>query len=287
MKLPVRLIAAAAVLSALLFPRAIFADSKASALLHSLQEKFTRMSSCAGDFMMSLRGFKDTRGYSNMSANGRIYVEGDSLRMETRMNVVDQQNLTTMVMKGMFVLSHNVLWETVTMVPASAGAPFVGKMNVDALKKQFPHLFGNRDFVNFFNPAATITQLNPKQVRLLGSTYLPMSKMKAYELESPPRLLSEAFDFPMEDPNNIPAQLKVWVGERDGVAYRTTMADRTGKVVMRFSFSSIRKNPRLSRSLFEYSPPKGAQIVDMTPLMTDMIHRALNSKSSAKKGEQH
>jgi outer membrane lipoprotein-sorting protein len=258
------------------------AQQQVYSLVKSLQEKFSHAKSLEGDFSLTLHGLQNASGPVLLKANGRVFVLDTNLRMETIMHSIFK-NGKQINMHVLFLFKDNTLWEKAKMLSSDSENFFLGKMDANALMQAFPQLFHGNNFLDFLNPAAGVTQLNPEKTNILGEAVLGVDKTKTVLLESPPWLLSQALNFPIQTDNPTIASIHMWVGTENGISYQTTLVDKNGKTWMRFVFTRLRVNPRLSPGLFLFSPPKDAQVIDLTPFMIELFRKTLQGMEKGAK----
>jgi len=68
-----------------------------------------------------------------------------------------------------------------------------------------------------------------------------------------------------------PADMEIWVNADNGLLCKIIMLDKEGKEMMTQSYSNIQTNVEMDDSLFEFTPPEGAQIMDMTEPTINMM----------------
>jgi outer membrane lipoprotein-sorting protein len=67
------------------------------------------------------------------------------------------------------------------------------------------------------------------------------------------------------------AKVEVWIGADDGLVHRVTMLNTQGKEIMSRTYSNIQVNVEAADSLFEFTPPPGVQVMDMTEATLSMM----------------
>lgn len=58
--------------------------------------------------------------------------------------------------------------------------------------------------------------------------------------------------------------MEIWIGADDGVLRKMIMLDKEGKEMMSQSYTNIQLGIEVADSQFEFTPPEGSQVVDMT-----------------------
>lgn len=57
---------------------------------------------------------------------------------------------------------------------------------------------------------------------------------------------------------------RLWIGTSDGIIHKTQLFDEKDKMILEIYYKDVEVNKGLPDSLFEYTPPPGAQVMDMT-----------------------
>jgi outer membrane lipoprotein-sorting protein len=68
-----------------------------------------------------------------------------------------------------------------------------------------------------------------------------------------------------------PAKVKIWVGTEDGLLRKSIMFDADGKEMMSQAYDNIEVNVEISEETFQFTPPDGVQVVDMTDGVLNML----------------
>ncbi len=61
-----------------------------------------------------------------------------------------------------------------------------------------------------------------------------------------------------------PARIELWIGADDGLVRKMVFINEEGKEMMSQSYTNIQLNVEVADSQFEFTPPEGVQVVDMT-----------------------
>lgn len=69
----------------------------------------------------------------------------------------------------------------------------------------------------------------------------------------------------------MPARIQVWVAAKDGLLRKLVMLDKEGKETMSQAYSNIVLNKDYPDSQFQFTPPAGAQVMDMTEGALNMM----------------
>ncbi len=69
----------------------------------------------------------------------------------------------------------------------------------------------------------------------------------------------------------MPDSAKVWISTKDGLPRKMVFHTPTGEEMMSQEFRNVEVNPTLDPSLFEFTPPEGVQVTDMTDGIINML----------------
>ena len=68
-----------------------------------------------------------------------------------------------------------------------------------------------------------------------------------------------------------PAQIELWIGADDGVIRKMVFLNEEGTEIMSQSYTNIQLNVEAADSQFEFTPPEGVQVADMTEGTVNMM----------------
>ena len=68
-----------------------------------------------------------------------------------------------------------------------------------------------------------------------------------------------------------PAEIEMWIGADDGLVRKMTLFNEEGKEMMTHSYMNVEINTEVNDSQFEFTPPEGTQVMDMTEGTINMI----------------
>ncbi len=101
-----------------------------------------------------------------------------------------------------------------------------------------------------------------------------MDDAKVYVLEG--RVKEGSLSTP-ESPADVSttpfAAVRLWVDAKTGFGRRVAAADTTGKAVLSFTFSDVDMNASLGPDTFDYTPPQGAVVQDVTESVRKEMER--------------
>ena len=105
--------------------------------------------------------------------------------------------------------------------------------------------------------------LQSESIRLLRTE--EKDGKKVYVLEGTPDT-SELPDFPFK-----PAKIQIWVGDESGLLQKMVMLDAQGNEMMSQIYENIEVNVDVPAEQFEFTPPEGVQVMDMTEGTINML----------------
>ena len=68
-----------------------------------------------------------------------------------------------------------------------------------------------------------------------------------------------------------PTKMEMWLGADDGLVRKIIMFTEEGKEMMSQVYTNVKINVRLADSQFEFTPPEGVQVMDMTEGSVNMM----------------
>jgi outer membrane lipoprotein-sorting protein len=75
----------------------------------------------------------------------------------------------------------------------------------------------------------------------------------------------------------LPEKIIVWLSTDTGLPVKTIMIGKNGATMMEQNYSDFQINPDIDESAFEFTPPEGVQVMDMTEGAMNMMHQMQGS----------
>jgi outer membrane lipoprotein-sorting protein len=75
----------------------------------------------------------------------------------------------------------------------------------------------------------------------------------------------------------LPEKVIVWISTETGLPTKTVMIGKNGASMMEQTYSDFQINPEISDSIFEFTPPEGVQVMDMTQGAMNMMQQMQGS----------
>lgn len=183
----------------------------------------------------------------------------DKMRMTMKMNM----------MGGMTQEIYSSGDTTWTYMPMMG---MVMKMDMKKFKgagRDHPGMAGSGDIVNLFKhiPEDRIEYIEDK-VTDEGLVYVFEANMD-FKDKVPP----EASGNPMLA--MLPKEMVYWISADTGLPVKMIMIGKEGNTMMEQTYSDFEINPEIDDSIFEFTPPEGAQVMDMTEGTKNMMQGML------------
>ena len=218
----------------------------------SLEAKAGTVSSLQADMSMAM----DMMG-KNMVSNGTVYFK------KPRMSLVETEtDMGTMKMKQIMVSDGETVWTyqpsmkmavriDLKRVIAAAGDESAGDRTGGDVTKPFNGF--ERETISFIRN----DKLDEKDVYVFQG--VPGKK----NMEKMPVRVTK---------------IETWVGADDGLVRKAILFGEDGKEIMSQTYSNIRINVEIDNSLFVFTPPEGAQVMDMTEGTINMMKEMKGEK---------
>ncbi len=105
--------------------------------------------------------------------------------------------------------------------------------------------------------------LAPESIKLVRADKLAGNEVHVFEgVPAMPNLPQIPFK---------PAKTEVWVGAEDGLLRKSVMFDADGKEMMSQAYENIEVNVEIPAEKFQFTPPEGIQVMDMTDGVLNML----------------
>jgi outer membrane lipoprotein-sorting protein/peroxiredoxin len=212
--------------------------------------------------LMTIQGMPTT-------TDGRMEVRGNLMRNEMSMNVMGQamSMLTVLDPEGMTWVETHALGQRIVM-----------KMDM----RELAGAGGAAAGLGAMNPLQGETSVDPGQlVRMLSEqpdvVYVGRQEVEGVEVlgfEMPfGDELGQMFD-PMgqwEEAGLTPERLQILISPADGFPRLWQVVDPAGKALVSMIYKDVQINPELPDGRFAYTPPEGAQVMDMTAMAGGLL----------------
>ncbi|MBN1291414.1 MAG: outer membrane lipoprotein carrier protein LolA [Candidatus Latescibacteria bacterium] len=203
----------------------------------ALEEKAKTVKSYSADMSMTI----EVMGNKMVTTGTFIYKNPQKTKMETEMD------MGGMKMKQITVSDGKTAW---TYQPAMN---MVTKIDLEKVKAEtqgeMPEKIGS-DLSKAFNGLIDDSTSYVRSDTVDG--------VKVSVFQGTPEI-KDAPNMPF-----TPAKIETWVGDNDGLLRKMIMFNDEGKEMMTQSYSNIKINVAVDDSYFEFTPPEGAQVIDMT-----------------------
>jgi outer membrane lipoprotein-sorting protein len=233
--------------------RAAEEPKDAAALMELMSAKMKACQNWSGDFKqsMSMMG-------ANMAFTGRMTAKPPKqLRMEMTMPMMGQE------VKMLMVMGEDLwMWQQMDM----AGQKQIIKMNMAVVMSNALAQSGLK-----MDP---LQSMDPSRQWEMSKEFLSYKLLPAAEVAGEPVWILEGTWKESAASNKLFAaqaamfgKSRVYVGKKDGFTRKLEQYDKAGEnVVMTMEFSNLKLNQDLRAGTFEYQPPAGANVMDMTEM---------------------
>jgi outer membrane lipoprotein-sorting protein len=195
-----------------------------------------------------------------MEMSGHIAVQSivkDGKRAGSLMNMKQSMKMGEMTIAMVMVCDGEFVW-TESQTP---GGVMVMKMKFDPTQQQTGDTSTLRDSYDL--KLVGEEEFDGQQMWILEGT----PKAKA----APAKAEVAAKDAAGMDPPTQTGKSHFYIGQKDLMTHRVITFDKaSGKEMADIQFTNIKLNPKLDPSLFKYTPPEGANVMDMTKGMPVM-----------------
>lgn len=245
----------------LIFSAAVFAqtDSKTQQMLDEISSKTDSVTSYKVDMKMEA----EIMGQSMLTEAQIAFKKPNKMHMKTETNVMGG-------MTQEIFTSGDIVW---TYMPAMK---MVMKMDMSKLEAEAPKDAGmgdNADITKPFKgfPEEKIKYLERKETDD-GAVYV-FEAVTGFEDEMPA-------DMPADMPTSelLPEKLVFWISVDTGLPFKVVTLAKDGSVMTEQTYSNFRINIPIDDSEFEFTPPEGVQIMDMTEGAMNMMKQMQESQ---------
>lgn len=222
------------------------ASDPAPALVTALEAKAAEVKTYRADMTIEMQ----MMGQSMVSKGEMIFKKPGRTRMETVMK------MGGMEMKQVNVVDGDTAW---TYQPAMNMVTKIDLKKVAEATGNAAGMSGTGDVSRPFQP------LRPGTVQHLRTDTVGDAEVHVFE--GSPQMGGAA------NTGMMPAKLQLWVGAADGMVRKTVMLNASGTPMMTQTFTNVRINTEVADTLFEFTPPAGAQVMDMTEGTLNMVRQ--------------
>jgi len=227
--------------SALWVSQAVQAED-VQAALEKIEQAAEKITSFEADMKMSTMMMNQP-----MDMSGHIVVlKPDKVRMTVTM---PPQGEMEMVSDG------TTTWTYMPMMN------LVQKMDNAAIK-DMPGMRSPGQPIN--DPSKVLEQMNPDSLRYLGEEPVDGQPCFVFEGEVSEQVRKMGQQF-------IPKTMKVWLAGADGLSRKIESHAADGATMMTMIFSNVKTNIDLLEDHFTFTPPPGAQVMDMSQAIQSMM----------------
>ena len=186
------------------------------------------------------------------------------VRTEMKMPVIGSLGKITIVLGA-----DGMMWQEMDML----GQKKVMKMDMSQLSSNLAAQTGQKmDFIQ--NPDPTRQWENSQQ--FMKFTFAPgttIENQPMWVLEGTPKTDAVTNAAAGAQVAQM-GKLRLYVGQQDGFTHRIEQLDKTKNTVnVTMEFSKIKFNEKLADSMFQYKPPSGIEVMDITDMSAQMLQQ--------------
>lgn len=221
------------------------AEENAQQVIDKLKSKAESAQSASADMQMTT-----TMMGQNITMKGTMLFQAPKKnRMEIDMSLGNMKMQQTIVSDGKTVWTYQ---PTMKMVSKIDLEKVIAATGVDKAGQQ-----ASSDITSPFGA------FKPDTVKLLGAEELGGVKTEVFEgMPQTAELPNMPFKF---------SKMKIWVGADDGLLRKMVWFDENAKEMMSQTYDNIQTGIDIPASKFEFTPPVGVQVMDMTEGTINMI----------------
>lgn len=214
------------------------AEESVQQVIDKLKGKAESAQSASADLQMTM-----TMMGQNITMRGKMLFQAPKKnRMEIDMDLGNMKMQQTVVSDGKTVWTYQPMIKMVSKIDLEK---VIAATGVDKAGQQ-----ASSDITKPFG------SLKPDTVKLLGTEELDGVKAVVFEgMPQTGELPNMPFKF---------SKMKIWVRADDGLLHKMVWFDENGKEIMSQTCVNIQTGIDIPASKFEFTPPEGVQVMDMT-----------------------
>lgn len=239
-------------------------DAKTSEMMEKLSQKAGEIESYTVDMKIETQMMgQDT------SIDGSM-----AFKKPDKLHVVS----TSRMMGGMTQETYsagNIVW---TYLPAMKMAT---KIDMSRIKEQAPALGGMQRTGNVAKPFEGLPKDGIRYVEKKTVDGVDVHVFESVVPTAPPSSPDQQM------PSLFPSKMVLWLNAETGLPYKIKMLGKDDAVMMVQTYSNYRINIPIEDSEFEFTPPEGVQVMDMTEGTMNMMRQMQGTpESSGSQGEE-
>jgi outer membrane lipoprotein-sorting protein len=232
------------------------ADSETQQMLNEIESKAGDIKSYRVDMKMKT----NMMGQSMNTKGEMAFKKPNKMHMKT----------TTDMMGGMtqeIFSSGNTVWTYMPMMKMAT------KMDLSKIKAAGKNRAGTMDNADITKPFAQFPEGSVKYIEKKKTDNGPV-----YVFEAKPDL-GNLGSSNASAPQMFPDKMTFWIGADTGLPEKIIMLGKDGSVMMEQTYSNFRINVDIDDSEFEFKPPQGVQVMDMTEGAVNMMQQMHGSET--------
>lgn len=150
----------------------------------------------------------------------------------------------------------------------------VMKIEIERIRSEFPDFGVNNSFFESFQG------LDKGRVQYIRNTTFADEEVAVFQGHTDGKMAQMGLG------SMQPAWIEVWVGMEDGLLRRMVMFRENGEEIMVMEMEMEEINPTIPDTAFVFSPPEGAQVMDMTDGTLNMLRQARAQEPAGEESEE-
>jgi outer membrane lipoprotein-sorting protein len=204
-------------------------------LMDFIQAKAREVRSYQTSFVLKMQGAEGER----VMLGDILFKRPDRIRIIMHMPNIPHA-------KQVMVSDGKTLWQYAEFLGGAS------KVDLATLKKEFGETYFTQPREDISKP---LKELEESSVKYLGKETIDGRGL--FMLEANPRALAQEGMVPFN-------KIKVWIDATTGLERKTVFYDAEGKEVLSRSFWEVKMDMEIPDSVFNFSPPEGTQVIDVT-----------------------
>lgn len=239
----------------------LFASTAFAQLDTTTQKKLAEIASKVEDiksYKVNMKMEMQMMGQA-MTTDGQIaFKKPDKMRMTTKTNMMGGATQE-------IYSSGDIMWSYMPMMRMAT------KMDMKKIKAAGQNQYGMTGNEDITNPFKGVPEDKIKYVEEKDT-----SEGTVYVFEAYPDLAGK---MPPGAPEHqmLPQKMITWISADTGLPVKIIMIGKNGATMMEQTYSDFQINPTIDDSVFEFTPPEGVQVMDMTDGAMNMMQQMQGS----------
>ncbi len=236
------------------------AETDTEKMIKQVEAKVAKVKTFKADMTMAM----EMMGQKMVSEGNLAFKEPDKMRMDMTTSVGAMKVKSTVISDGKTFWTYQPMMKMVMKMDIKKVADETGE---DIARQQMSDI--SKPFEDYERDS----------IRYIGTEKLDETTTNVFEAAPKEKIEFERMPF-------VPAKMKLWIGADDGFIRKVVTLDEEGKEMMSMSFTNIQMNVEIADTQFEFKPPKGAQVMDMTESTINMYKQMKEGEEEGEEEEE-